>query len=474
MRSWSLRTRLTVWYSGILLAVLAAFAAVILWQQGRIGLRRLDRELTELASTLANVLQDELTEMPNPPAAAVEVQRTMALSNRAMAILDSRGTALTAAWNGLRTPEGLAPLPAEARIWTDRDGASAWRVHLQPVTFGNRRFGLLVAAPLADVYRERREAQEAMLIGIPIALLFAVVGGLWLASVGLRPITHMAQRAAELAPTGLADLGQSDRRDELGQFARAFNGLLDRLRQALRTQRQFMADASHELRTPVSVIQSAAEVTLARARRDEADYRDALAIVRDEAQRLGRLVEDMLVLARADAGGYPLRRVSVYLDELLTECQRSVALLASEHGVSVIVSAPHDVAFHGDEDLLRRMIANLLRNAVQHSAPGSAVRVDLSSNGPGLAIRVRDHGPGIAPQDRARIFDRFVQLDAARRSGGSGLGLSIARWIAEVHGGTLNLEDSGEQGSTFCVLLPESDAAAIAEPRNDARPYKRA
>jgi signal transduction histidine kinase len=102
------------------------------------------------------------------------------------------------------------------------------------------------------------------------------------------------------------------------------------------------------------------------------------------------------------------------------------------------------------------------------------VRVDLSSNGPGLAIRVRDHGPGIAPQDRARIFDRFVQLDAARRSGGSGLGLSIARWIAEVHGGTLNLEDSGEQGSTFCVLLPESDAAAIAEPRNDARPYKRA
>src|ERR1044071_10416005 len=125
MRSWSLRTRLTVWYSGILLAVLAAFAAVILWQQGPIGLRRLDRELTDLASTLANVLQDELTEMPNPPAAAVEVQRTMALSNRAMAILDSRGTALTAAWNGLRTPEGLGPLPAEARIWTDRDGASA-------------------------------------------------------------------------------------------------------------------------------------------------------------------------------------------------------------------------------------------------------------------------------------------------------------------------------------------------------------
>src|SRR5262245_59820117 len=123
-----------------------------------------------------------------------------------------------------------------------------------------------------------------------------------------------------------------------------------------------MADASHELRTPVSVIQSAADVTLSREHRDETDYRDALDIVRGEARRLGRLVEDMLVLARADAGGYPLRRVPVDLRELLTDCQRSVAMLAREHGVTVAVAAPPDVPFHGDEDLLRRMIANLLRN----------------------------------------------------------------------------------------------------------------
>src|SRR5262249_60700510 len=134
---------------------------------------------------------------------------------------------------------------------------------------------------------------EAMWVGIPLVLLLAAAGGLWLASIGLRPITEMAQRAAALAPGGMEDLGQSDRRDELGQLARAFNGLVARLRQTLQTQRQFMADASHELRTPVSVIQSTADVTLSRDHRSEAEYRDALAVASTEAHRLGRLVEDM-------------------------------------------------------------------------------------------------------------------------------------------------------------------------------------
>ena len=146
-----------------------------------------------------------------------------------------------------------------------------------------------------------------MIVGIPIVLLLAGGGGFWLASVGLRPITDMAQQAARLSLTGMEDLGPADRTDELGQFAGAFNGLVARLRAALQTQRQFMADASHELRTPVSVVRTAAEVTLSRDARDEGEYREALAIVGDQSRRLGRLVEDMLVLARADAGGCPLR-----------------------------------------------------------------------------------------------------------------------------------------------------------------------
>ena len=188
---------------------------------------------------------------------------------------------------------------------------------------------------MADVLREQHEVQEAMLVGIPIVLLLAAVGGLWLASIGLRPITDMARRAARIAPTGLEDLGQTDRSDELGQLAAAFNGLVARIRATLQTQRQFMADASHELRTPVSVVRATADVMLSRDHRDEAEYREAMAIVGDQARRLGRLVEDMLVLARADAGGYPLRPVDLYLDEVVADCRRAVDVLATERGVTI-------------------------------------------------------------------------------------------------------------------------------------------
>jgi two-component system, OmpR family, sensor kinase len=463
LRLLSLRARLTLWYSLALLVVSVAFAATVVWQQGRIGMRRVDRELDDLSATLANVLRDELSEMPNPKAAAEEVQRTMASSDRATAVLEGDGHVLAASWSGLTLQTAIAP-SAGPRAWTVTTAGRTWRVHVTPMAAAPQSYLLLVAAPLADVLREQHEAQEAMLVAIPLVLLLAAGGGWWLASRGLRPITAMAGRAESLAPAGMTDLGESDRRDELGQLARAFNGLLARLRQTLETQRAFMADASHELRTPVSVIQSAADVTLARERRDEREYREALSHVAAESRRLGRLVDDMLVLARADAGGYPLRREPVYLNELAADCRRSVAVLAQHRGVTIDALANGDVPFCGDESLLRRMILNLVQNAVACTRNGSRVSVAVVPNGRYAFIRVRDQGEGIAESDRARIFDRFVQLDAARGSAGAGLGLPIARWIAEAHGGSLDLEESGATGSTFRVTLPlESGLGALAQ-----------
>jgi signal transduction histidine kinase len=277
---------------------------------------------------------------------------------------------------------------------------------------------------------------------------------MWLASIGLRPIAMMARRAASVPLTGLEDLGEAPRDDELGQLARAFNGLVARLRAALQTQRQFMADASHELRTPVSVIRAAADVTLSRDHRDEAEYREALTMAGAQARRLGTLVEDMLVLARADAGGYPLRPVDLYLDDVVDECRRAVAVLAADRGITVTSNGAADVRVRGDEELLRRLLVNLLQNAVQHTPKGGAVSVDVSPNGSRVHVRVTDTGGGIPEADRDRIFHRFVQLDPSRRADGTGLGLTIAKWIAEAHKGSLSLESSGPGGSTFCVVLP--------------------
>jgi heavy metal sensor kinase len=455
----SLRGRLTVWYTLALLVALSLFGANVLWQQGRLGLRRVDRELDGLNATAVNVLRDELNETGNVRSAARQARLTVAAPGRAIAILDDRGVVLAATWNGLTLPE---PLPdgqdaqGGARIWTATTSSGAWRVHARPQTFGATSVVLLIASPLADVLRERREVQEAMWIGIPIAIVLAAVGGLWLASIGLRPITDMASRAGRIPLTGMEDLGESDRRDELGQLARAFNGLVARLRAALQTQRQFMADASHELRTPVSVIRSAADVTLGRERREEAEYREALSIVDGQARRVGRLVDDMLVLARADAGGYPLRPVHLYFDDLVAECSRTLELLARERGVALHAQSPGELPMSGDEDLLRRMLLNIVQNAIHHTRTGGAVTIDAATGADGIVVSVSDQGPGVPAAERQRIFDRFVQLDPARRASGSGLGLPIARWIAEAHGGSLSLTASSAAGSTFTVILPRS------------------
>ena len=454
MRTLSLRARLTIWYTLALLLVLCLFGANMLWQQRRIGIRRVDRELESLTATLANVVQDELNENDDIATAATEATATVNAANRALAVFDAQGRVLGARWSGLALRGPLADAAASPHVWTEGAGAGAWRVHAQQRTFGDVTLALLVASPIADVLREQREAQEAMLVGIPIVLLLAAGGGLWLASVGLRPITDMAQRAARIPPNGLEDLGQTERTDELGQLAAAFNGLVARLRAALQTQRQFMADASHELRTPVSVVRATADVMLSRDHRDESEYREAVTIVGAQARRLGRLVDDMLVLARADAGGYPIRPVDLYLDELVDDCRRAVAVLATERGVTIRSQASPEIPLRGDEDLLRRLILNVLQNAVQHTPSGRSVAVEIRQDAEAVRVLVIDEGAGIPPEDQQRIFDRFVQLDASRRGQGTGLGLPIARWIAEAHSGTLVLERSGPDGSTFSVSLP--------------------
>lgn len=462
MKTLSLRGRLTLWYTLTLLVVLCLFGGELWIVQGRLGVRRVDRDLDALAATVVNVIQSELNEDGTPLSAAEEARETVTSAGRAVAVLDARGTTLAASWQGIDREDLAAD--ATPRFRTVQSAGGAWRTRTERRVFKRVPLVLVVASQLGDLERERRELAESILIGIPIALLLAAAGGLWLASVGLRPLADMAGQAASIPIASDEDLGQSERSDELGQLARAFNGLIARLRGALRTQRQFMADASHELRTPASVILTATDVSLARPHRAEPDYRETLGIIRREAQRLGRLIGDMLMLARAEAGGYPLRPVDLYLDELIAEAQRAAQVLGNERDVTIRSTVLPEIPFRGDEDLLRRLVMNVVQNAVQHAGAGGTVSIDVRAEEGNLRIRVSDTGPGIRPEDAARIFDRFVQLDPARHAVGTGLGLPIARWIAEAHQGALTLESTGPAGSTFCISLPVGAARAERVP----------
>jgi len=236
----------------------------------------------------------------------------------------------------------------------------------------------------------------------------------------------------------------------------AFNGVLDRLSASVGVQRRFMTDASHELRTPVSVARTAAQVTLAAPSRSEAEYREALGIVASQTERLTRVVDDMFLLALADVDGRALARHYLYFDEVVAECVQAATVLAAERGMTIALETPEGVQMRGDDELLRRMVMNLLDNAVRYSPDGSAIVVTVDVTPGQVTLTVEDTGAGIPETKRDRVFERFVRLETARPTSGGGLGLPIARWIAEQHGGSLWLESS-DRGSRFVATLSAGD-----------------
>jgi heavy metal sensor kinase len=311
-----------------------------------------------------------------------------------------------------------------------------------------------------------------LIVAVPFALLGVAAIGWFLARKSLAPVVAMPERARRISAENLDQrLPVINPRDELGQLATIFNELLARLNEAFQKQqeafaqqRQFMADASHELRTPLYVMRTAGEVTMDQEQCEASEYREALAMINQQTRHLTRIVEDMFTLARADAGQRKPEYRTFYLDELVTEAARAAQLLAERKGVKVEIAPADETPYRGDEGLLRQMLLNLLDNAVKYTPAGGAVRVSLAQHDSMREITVTDTGAGIPPEAQSRIFERFYRADKSRTrtetcaNGGAGLGLSIARWIAEAHHGCLELRHSDQRGSTFVATLPAPTA----------------
>ena len=448
--TWSIRGRLTAWYSLLVVVVLVAGAAAVVVVQDRLALERLDGELERLMLTLEGVMRTEFGEGLTLQGAADEASSEVVAPDRTLVLTEPDGD-LLAVWGRPLAAAWRPPIDAPS-IATVTLNSMRLRALSRSVTHNQHRYVAAVMASLEDIESERERLLLALGAGVFVALIVATVGGWVVGRQSLRPLAVLASQASSITERDPnARLHTPNPDDELGLFARAFNGLLDRLATALHGQRQFMADASHEMRTPVSVVRTTAQVTLARSPRTEQDYRESLAIVEEQSARLARLVDAMFLLSRAEAAGIPLIHEPLYLDDLIGDCARALRVLAKERGVDVLTCGDAEVSLTGDGGLLRQMVSNLLDNAIRYAKGVVTVTVARAANGE-ATIRVSDDGDGIPLGHQTRIFDRFVRMSP--RASGAGLGLPIARWIAEAHGGTLLLESSGPTGSCFIVTLP--------------------
>ena len=462
----TVRGRLTLWYVSALAFILIIFGIAVYILLSRALHRRVDQALSSTIEISTTSLTNDLEEGQSILSAAQSTAAELSHPQQAMLIFDDEGHLLATHPNEepLQTglPDRTAIPEAEVLLYTVETQGARHRLAVRRVKIppADTPYIILASHPLKAVEDELESLREILYFATPIVLLLAGFGGWFLARQGLAPVAAMARSAREIGAGSLdQQLPVANPRDELGQLSMTFNELLARLDAAFDEQRRFMADASHELRNPLSVISTAAGVTLKKDHRDEEEYREALQIVAEQTRRLSRIVNDMFTLARADSGRYPLRKRTLYLNDLVEEVARAGTVLASDRNASLELNNLPEAVFHGDEDLLRQMLLNLVDNAVKFTPPGGAVKVSLERRGNEYLLTVSDTGPGIPPEARKHIFERFYRADRTRvrtEDGGAGLGLAIARWIARAHDGDVELVNSGSTGTNFIARVPIS------------------
>jgi len=483
----SVRVRLTLRYMGVLTLVLMLFSVGVYTLMERKLANRLDLNLRTGVEGMVRLFVHEKDEGETDQYAARSTLRKSYFPRQAIAFYDARGTLLDEQpLNGaIHSPLPQTSLASGATgiqfstLPQARTGAEdGLRVAAYSISAHSMKSPcfVVIAEPLADLSDDLELLRGILYLAVAVAVALAGFSGWFLARNALAPVVAMSERARRISAENLEQrLPVANPRDELGRLATTFNELLSRLNnafteqeQAFAQQRQFMADASHELRTPVSVIRTASEVTLEQQYRENSEYREALVMVGQQARRLTRIVEEMFTLARADAGQRALKPADFYLDELVAETARAATILAARKKLALETRLVSEAFFRGDEDLLRQMLLNLLDNAIKYTSAGGQIRLGLERQDGHYKITVADTGTGIPLEAQSQVFKRFFRIDKARlrveqaNGGGAGLGLSIALWIAEAHGGSLRLQRSDETGSVFVASLPAPRLGAQA------------
>jgi heavy metal sensor kinase len=455
----SIRTRLTLWYSGVLALIVIVMGGFLVWRLRVDLVNNLDASLANRADQTAAALED-----PEDPRELLDLEE---LAGRGAASLRSSGIVTQ-----VISPDGrvvrsigeevkgtLLPSGAARSMGTDvhatvKAGDDDFRILATRLT--RTRNILVVANSMEPAEQATRGLVVLLVLALPEAIAASAAVGYVLARRAFAPIDEMTRTAAAIGgDDAAARLTVPTIEDEVGRLGRTLNDMLDRLQRALAEQRRFVADASHELRTPLAIMQSEIDVAL-RSSGTPPEARPVLASTGEEVRRMTRIVEGLLTLAQADEGRLQLSRTDVDLAEMAKAVAGRLDLTASAKHTSITVDSPVPVVVNGDQMRLDQLITNLVENAVKYAPEGSSVRVGVRSNDGSALISVADSGPGISRADTAHIFDRFYRVDKARArdAGGAGLGLAICRSIAFAHNGDISVESTVGEGTVFEVRLP--------------------
>ncbi|MEZ5398909.1 MAG: heavy metal sensor histidine kinase [Bryobacteraceae bacterium] len=458
----SIRFRLTAWYSTVLALALAIFGVFTWFAVREILFHAVDETLADRVEGVRRFMENQIG------ALSVEEIRDEFKEHSVLGpggdlfqVCDATGVWLyrSASLENDAVPIHLpATVPAKGLVEDRQVAGTSLRFLSRSVTVLGKPYTIQVAAPTHELVEGLTGFKWALILLVPVVLLAATAGGWWMSRRALQPVDQVTATARSIGEQNLGKrLPVPNTEDELQRLSETLNQMLDRIEGAFHRVTQFTADASHELRTPIALIRTTSEIAL-RKHRSDAEYREALDEVHAESVRTTGLIENLLTLARADAGKETLDRAPVDLASLVLEVSGQAEKLAQQKGITLACQAPEAIApISGDRGTLRRLFFILLDNAVKYTPPGGQIQVGINQHPERVTVEVRDSGGGISQQDLPHIFERFYRSDKSRNrdSGGAGLGLSLAKWIVDAHGGFMEVESAVDNGSTFRVSLPK-------------------
>ena len=462
----SIRFRLTAWYTGILTLSFALAGAYVLFAVQDAAKETVDKDLrARLASVRSYLAKHTGGDAQSELAEDLDEQAGMGPGGAWMQITNAEGRWLyrsPAIADENTLPPSSAALPDHGRVRTEIVHNRPLRVLTASASGGVVQIGV----PMEEFDEMFQSLTWGLGLASPLLLALAAAGGYWMSGRALKPVAEIATTVRKIGARNLSErLTLRGAGDELDSLSSLLNQMLDRLESAFQLVSRFTADASHELRTPVGIIRTTAEVIRSRPR-TAVEHEAAWDQVILQSERMSGLIDDLLVLARADAGRSDVAVEPMDLAVTLSEVMGEVRILAESSQLRLTASLDPACPMTGNPDGIRRLLLILLDNAIKYTPAGGEVQVRMYTSDSfalaGAIVEIRDTGPGIEPQHLPHIFERFYRIssDRSRNTGGSGLGLSIARWLASLHGGEIVVESVPGTGSVFRVILPVSRISA--------------